>query len=262
MSAELTSATPVELATLTWTEARSVLAPDTIVIIPTGAIEAHGPHLPLDTDVIIADEMARRAAVRLAARGTSVVIAPSLVYGVSYAGTSFPGTTPVPADVLSDQLVEIVTNLARWGPRRFAIANAHLEPVHVASLNAGVDRAAAATTAGVAFPDQRDDRWAATLSDEFRRGARHAGAYETSLVLAARPAAVRVDLLPTLPPVWVDLPGRLKAGAKTFTEAGGVDGYFGDPASASAAEGERLFKALEAMIVAAIDELPAPATGR
>ena len=65
--------------------------------------------------------------------------------------------------------------------------------------------------------------------------------------------------LPTLPAVWVDLPGRLAAGARTFAEAGGADGYFGDPARASAEEGHRLLAALGEMVVTAVIELGDPA---
>jgi len=244
-----------QLRDLTWPEAREALAPETVVLLPIGAIEAHGPHLPLDTDVIIAEEAARRAAVRLERRGDRALLAPTVSYGVSEVGACFPGTVPVPPEVIAGQVARILVELARWGPRRLAVVNAHLEPAHVAAVRTGVERAVSVSGAAIAFPDKREPRWAAGLSEEFRRGARHAGGYETSLVLAADPAAVRTYLLPDLAPVWVDLPAKLRAGARTFAEAGGVDGYFGNPAAASAEEGERLFDALAAMIVAALDEL-------
>ena len=252
------SALPTELASLTWPEAEAALTAASVVLLPVGAIEAHGPHLPLDTAVVSATETARRAASLLAARGLPVLIAPPLAYGVSYVGACFPGTTPAPPEVVAGLVASVLIELARWGPRRLAVVNAHLEPAHVAALRDGVVRAQSASGAAIAFPDKREDRWAVTLSDEFRCGARHAGAYETSLLLAAAPAAVRRDLLPALLPVWIDLPARLRAGARTFVEAGGTGGYFGDPARATAEEGERLFAALAAMVVAAVDELDAP----
>lgn len=245
----------VDLASMTWPEAGAALRPETVGLLPIGAIEAHGPHLPLDTDVIIATESARRAARLLLDRGQRAVVAPALSYGVSYVGTCFPGTTPVPPEAVARAVASVLTELARWGPRRLAVVNAHLEPAHVAAVLEGVEHATAESGAAIAFPDNREERWSATLSDEFRRGARHAGAYETSLLLAARPGAVRRDLLPGLAPVWVNLPGRLRAGARTFAEAGGREGYFGDPATATAEEGERLFAALAAMVVTAVEEL-------
>jgi creatinine amidohydrolase/Fe(II)-dependent formamide hydrolase-like protein len=56
------------LATMTWTEVRALTAGRTVAILPTGAVEAHGPHLPLGTDIVIAEAMARAGAARLAAR--------------------------------------------------------------------------------------------------------------------------------------------------------------------------------------------------
>lgn len=240
---------------LTWPEARDVLNTETIVLLPVGAIEAHGPHLPLDTDVVIAAEAVRRGAIRLAEMGESAVIAPPIVYGTSYVGTCFPGTSPVPADVITSSIGSILSWLMHWGPKRACIVNAHLEPAHVAAINQAVESLTRVPGIQVVFPDTREDRWASLLSVEFVQGMRHAGAYETSLMLAAAPDRVRQDLVSSLKPVLVDLPAQLRAGATSFVEAGGTEGYFGNPALASAEDGERLFDALAHMIVTAIQEL-------
>lgn len=246
---------PFLMSDLTWVEARDVLTAGCVVLLPVGAIEAHGPHLPLDTDVVIATEAACRAAARFRDRGVSAIVAPPIAYGVSYVGAPFAGTVPAPSSVVSALVEAVIVGLAAFGPTRFAVVNAHLEPAHVEAVRQGVRRAVANTGVRIAFPDKREPRWASTLSDEFRRGSRHAGAYETSLMLAAAPERVRTELLSSLPPVLVDLPGRLREGARTFAEAGGTEAYFGNPATASANEGERLFAALVAMIVTAVEEL-------
>jgi creatinine amidohydrolase len=255
VTAAETTVLPILLADLTWVEARDVLGAGCVVLLPVGATEAHGPHLPLDTDVIIATEAARRAAVRLRARGVAAVVAPPIVYGVSYVGAPFAGTVPAPSSVVSALVENVIVGLAAFGTTRFAVVNAHLETAHVEAVRQGVRRAVASTGVKIAFPDKREPRWAAALSEEFRRGSRHAGAYETSLVMAAAPEKVKTDLLTSLPPVFVDLPGRLREGARTFAEAGGTEAYFGDPAKASAAEGERLFEALAVMIETSVEEL-------
>ena len=69
-----------ELAELTWEEVRDLERARTVAILPVGALEAHGPHLPLATDVIIARAMARAGAERLAARGIGAVLLPPLPY--------------------------------------------------------------------------------------------------------------------------------------------------------------------------------------
>lgn len=255
MDTETASTLPFFLSELTWVEARHLLSPSCTVLLPIGAIEAHGPHLPLDTDVVIATEVARRTAIRLRAAGEQFVVAPPLVYGVSYVGATFPGTLPLPPEVVSSTIKSVIAGLVAFGPSRFAIVNAHLEPAHIQAVRDGIERAKVSTGATIAFPDKREERWAADLSEEFRRGSRHAGSYETSLLLAAAPDRVRRELLSNLPPVEIDLPGRLRAGARTFAEAGGTEAYFGDPASATAEEGERLFDALVRMVETALAEL-------
>jgi len=243
---------PAVLAELTWPEATTALA-DAVVILPVGAIEAHGPHLPLDTDVVIAVEMARRTAERLSAT-QPVVLLPPLSYGVSYVGTCFAGTTPAPPTARSETVSEILVTLLDHGAAAALITNAHLEPAHYEALTDAAERVAGMTQKPVALPDLRDPRWAGGLSEEFQAGMRHAGAYETSLMLAARPESVRRDMLPHLAPVLIDLPAALRAGARTFADAGGDLGYFGDPATATAEEGERLFTVLAQIAVEALEE--------
>jgi creatinine amidohydrolase len=104
------------------------------------------------------------------------------------------------------------------------------------------------------FPDKRRRRWAATLSEEFRRGDCHAGSYETSLVMAARPELVREEIRQQLERVPISIAEKIKEGARTFTEAGGTQAYFGDPRAASREEGEAMYEALSDMIVTAVIE--------
>lgn len=246
----------MQLAELTWPEARDAFAAGVVAILPVGAIEAHGPHLPLDTDVHIAVGAAGRTAALLAAEGTRALVLPPLVYGVSFVGTSFAGTLPLTAETMAAVVRDVLTGLDRYGCTAAIIVNSHLEPAHAEALTAGLTRAEATTDGRLraAFPDLRQPRWAAYLSEEYRRGARHAGAYETSLMLVEAPHEVREAERRGLPPVWIDLPDRLRAGARTFAEAGATLGYFGDPASATVAEGEAMFDALARVYVTALRE--------
>ena len=246
----------MRLAELTWPEARDAFAAGAVAILPVGATEAHGPHLPLDTDVHIAVGAADRAAALLATEGTKALVLPPLAYGVSFVGTSFAGTLPLTVETMTAVVRDVLVGLDRYGCTAAIIVNSHLEPAHADALNAGIVQAEAATDGRVraVFPDLREPRWAASLSEEFRRGARHAGSYETSLMLVAAPTAVREGVRTALPPVWIDLPGKLRAGARTFAEAGATLGYFGDPAMATVAEGEEMFDALARLYVAALHE--------
>ncbi len=251
-----------ELAWLTWQEAEAILRRGPVGLLPVGATEAHGPHLPLNTDVVIAREMARRGGALLAKNGFPVLVLPHIAYGVSFVGTCFGGTSPVDAPAFEHSLASLLSHAARTGYRAMCVCNAHLEPAHVAAIQRAAQTATRESGIPVIFPDKREERWAARLSDEFRRGARHAGGYETSLMLAAAPDSVRMDLARDLPPVWIDLPARLRDGARSFAEAGGTLGYFGEPAGATVEEGNRLFDALATIVRDAVREAMAQSTTR
>ena len=244
------------LAEMTWTEVAELARQTSVALVPTGATEAHGPHLPLETDVMIAQGSCRRAAALLAQEGIPVVIAPPFSYGVTNFGMPFAGTITIPAETLTQLVVGVCQSLATHGFTHIVFSNHHLEPAHFAAIKEGARQVTEAGIARVAVPDVRDERWAATLSEEFRAGARHAGAYETSLVMAERPDLVREEVRQQLAPVWIDLPERIREhGARTFQEAGSDMAYFGDPAQASVEEGEQLFQALAAMLVTTVKEL-------
>ncbi len=246
----------MRLAELTWPEARDAFAAGAVAILPVGATEAHGPHLPLDTDVHIAVGAADRAAALLVSDGTPALVLPPLAYGVSFVGTSFAGTLPVAVETMTAVVRDVLVGLDRYGCTAAIIVNSHLEPAHAGALNAGIAEAEVATAGRLRaiFPDLREARWSTLLSAEFCQGARHAGGYETALMMVEAPDEVRESERQRLPPVWIDLPGKLRAGAKTFAEAGATLGYFGDPASATVAEGEILFDALAHIYVTALHE--------
>ena len=220
------------LASLTWTEILESIDSDSVILLPVGAVEAHGPHLGLDTDIIIAQAAAESAAHRLAEISRDAWIAPHISYGVSFVGASFAGTTPVAVDPFRTYLEWVLRGLVAIGGSDVLVVNAHLEPAHVNAIGDACSAISIETGRLVHAVDHRQPRWAELLGAEFSGGSRHAGSYETSIVLAASPDSVRVDRLAKLQPVWVDLPARLKAGARTFDEAGGAQAYFGDPAKA------------------------------
>jgi creatinine amidohydrolase len=244
---------------VTWKEAREAIRRGVVLILPVGSTEAHGPHLPLATDVIISEEMSRRAAEKLNSRGIEALVLPPLAYSVTDFSSDFPGTVSIKKETAAALIRDICVSLYSQGARLVAIANSHLEPEHVASINQAIDAVKKETGSAVAFPDKRRRRWAETLTEEFRRGDCHAGSYETSLVMAARPELVREQLRRQLERVPISIAERIREGARSFTEAGGTQAYFGDPRAASREEGEASYDALSNMIVIAVEEaLAAP----
>jgi creatinine amidohydrolase len=237
---------------MTWEEARDATGPGSVAILPVGAIEAHGPHLPLETDVIIAEAMARSGAARLAARGSSVVILPPLAYTAAAFASGFAGTLSLRPETVTATLLDIAGSLARHGFGVLAIANAHLDPAHLASLESAASVIRRDRGIGVAFPNLAAKPWALRLSDEFRSGACHAGQFETSIVLAERPETVREATRATLPANPASLSRAIRDGKRTFEEAGGARAYFGFPAQASAEEGRATIEVLGAILDEAV----------
>jgi creatinine amidohydrolase len=231
------------LAEATWTEIHElfVRAPDTVALLPVGAVEAHGPHLPLATDVVIAEGLARRLSAALEREGGSVALAPAIAYSLTEYGEAFAGTAGVGAEAARLYLRDVILGLARAGFSRVVVLNAHLEPAHLALLRAAAEEARRTVevvvpeTTARAFRDAYQAAWGRRIS--------HADAYETSLLLAEQPALVR-EVRAGLPPNPSDLVAAMKAGKRSFAEAGGPQAYFGDPAAASAAEGEWIYQRL------------------
>jgi creatinine amidohydrolase len=245
-----------DLAKLTWPEAAEFFSARAIAIVPVGSTEPHGPHLPLDTDVTIAAEQSARAAANLARAGAKAFVLPPVAYGLTNWTEGFPGRVTLRPGTLWALLEDLVLALEREGIRQVVFANAHLEPEHVQVLRGVAMDHPARTSEGaqVLFVDVTRRKNAEKLGEEFRSGDCHAGRYESSLVLAADPAAVREAERRALAPVRIDLLEKMKAGVASFRKAGADRGYCGDPASASAAEGESLYERLADMIVDACRE--------
>jgi creatinine amidohydrolase len=215
-----------------------------VALVPVGSTEPHGPHLGLGTDVAISDGAARWAIAALRAAGVAPVIAPAIAYGVTDCAAGFAGAVSVPAAVLTAYLGAVCDGLLASGLAQVCLVNNHLEPAHDQAV-----RAVAASRPQVTVACPLDRRWARTLSAEFKSGACHAGQYETSIVLAAAPALVDDAARAALPAVPISLSAQLRAGVMTFAAMGMTAGYAGDPAAASAAEGEALLARLGEMIV-------------
>jgi creatinine amidohydrolase len=163
----------------------------TVAILPTGACEAHGPHLPLDTDVRIACAMAERAAARLAAAGRPARVLPPVAYGVTRFARNFPGTLGVSPATMTAVVAEILEAAHAAGATGLAIANGHLEPANLDALFAAARRVEAATGTPVALPNAGSRRSAARLAAVAAPVDGHAGIYETSLAGVLRAARAR-----------------------------------------------------------------------
>ncbi len=239
-----------EWAHMTWEEVRGLEASRTVAILPVGAVEAHGPHLPLGTDGIIAAGMARAGARELEAAGWAAVVLPPIWYTAAPFAREFPGTLGVDGHLVTRQILEVASVLEAQGFAALAVANAHLDPDHRSALRRAVEGAGPGMP--LVAPDLARGRIARRLTEEFRSGACHAGRFEGSIVLAETPELVRTGIARALPPNPASLSEAIADGRGTFREAGGPRAYFGWPADASAEEGRESVAELGRILAEAV----------
>lgn len=194
-----------------------------LVLVPVGSTEQHGPHLPFDTDTVIADAVARRVAALLGE--SRVLVAPAISYGSSGEHQAFAGTASLGTEALRFLMVELVRSLRTWA-RRVVFVNAH-----------GGNVAALADAVGQLRHEGHDVAWLPCATEEVDL---HAGQTETSLLLHLCPERVRLDRAEAGDPRPLDviLPILLAEGVRAVS----ANGVLGDPTGATAQAGERLLE--------------------
>jgi creatinine amidohydrolase len=239
----------IRLADRTWPEvARLARDPRAVVLLPLGAIEQHGPHLPLAVDLLGAEEIARRLAPLLARAGFRPMLAPSIPYGVSTLAVGWSGTVSIPVGTYRQLVVDVVRGIAAHGFSRIVLTNYQADPDHLRALGAACrlltrNRRLTVVVAGF-VPDAPATN--VMNNPAVRRRMRsprpaaewHSGELETAMMLSRHRRLVRTSIARRLPPVWVDFRAALAGGARNFRDlAPGAPGYFGSPAAARAATG-------------------------
>lgn len=214
------------LGASTWPE---VDATAPIVVVPLGSCEQHGPHLPLDTDTLVAVALADALVAGVGdLEGVPLLVAPPLAVTASGEHAGFPGTLSIGTTALELVLVELVRS-ADWA-RGVVFVNGH--GGNVVPLRAAVERCGAEGRRALAW-------WPAVPG-----GDAHAGRTETSLLLAIAPERVRLGSAAA--GHTGDLREVLPALRRDGVRAVSPNGVLGDPAGASADEGRQLLDSLVA----------------
>ncbi len=183
-------AVPVETAAsmghrledMTWLQAKDVLTPDAVVVIPVGAAsKEHGPHLRLNNDKLMADYFASEVLQR-----ADVVVAPTVGFHHYPAFVEYAGSVSLRLETARDLIVDIITSLAAHGPRRFYVLN-----TGVSTVRALEPAAAKLRDIGVlmTFTDLKKTRAVVAAVSE-QAGGTHADEIETSMMLVIAPDTV------------------------------------------------------------------------
>ncbi|KUO85148.1 MAG: creatininase family protein [Caldivirga sp.] len=229
---------------LTWPEFERV--DKTVALLPTGIVEAHGPHLPLGTDALMATYIAEETA-----RRTNVLLLPTVWYGNTYVLDKFPGTISISNETLYRLYLDIFREVARNGVRYLVVVNGH--GGNVDALSMAAKDAARETKLTVILVN-----WWIDLAKETRRRVLetpegHAAEDETSEVWAAYPQLVKAVPRDGSADEWIEVRFRVygkDAYAMEYTKA--VQGY---PSKASQEKGRAILEAAVNELTQLIEDL-------
>lgn len=166
---------------------------DPVVLLPIAALEQHGPHLPLATDIIIGTGIVQQARAMLAA-GTRLLTMPCLPLGSSLEHSHFPGTVSLSAEQMMSQIRAVGAAIARAGMRRLVVFNSHggnKAALDSAALQLRAEHGLLVVKANYFRFTPPKNRIAA---EELVHGL-HGGALETAMMLHLKPEQVRRDAL-------------------------------------------------------------------
>jgi creatinine amidohydrolase/Fe(II)-dependent formamide hydrolase-like protein len=248
------AARPHILGELTWPDAEKRLAEVDIALLPVGAIEQHGPHLPLDTDAFDADYLARRVAE--ACSHPKPLVLPLIPYGVSYHHEDYPGTISVGNVALSKMVYDIGMSCARIGITKLVIVNGHGGNTPTLQFAAQMINRDAHIFTTVDTGETSDVDMAEiceTPNDV------HAGEIETSTSLAVRPDLVRLDrverFVPEFSSRYLNFSARRSIEWYARTVKISPTGVLGDPTVATPEKGRQMWEIMVANLVELVEEL-------
>ena len=242
------------LRELTWPEAEKRLEEVDVALLPVGAIEQHGPHLPLDSDAFDAEYLAHK--VGETCSDPKPLVLPLIPYGVSYHHEGFAGTISISPDTLSQLVYEIGMGAARQGITKLVIINGHggnSPALNFAAqmINRDAHIFTCVDTGETSDPDV--DALAETPNDV------HAGEIETSTTLAVRPDQVRMEkartFIPQFSSRYLNFTSKRRVNWYAHTARISPEGVLGDPTKASRDKGKRIWDLMISNLVEFVEDL-------
>ncbi len=242
------------LSEMTWPEARARFRETDLALLPVGAIEQHGPHLPLDVDAWDAEHTALEVAA--ACKPPRPIVLPLIPYGVSYHHEDFSGTLSVSPETLSRMVYEVGMSAARHGVTKLVIINGHGGNVPTLQFAAqSINRDARIFTCVETGETSARDVAAITETPNDV----HAGEAETSTTLATRPELVRTDKarkhVPRFSSQYLNFSSSRSVEWYARTAKISDSGVLGDPSRATREKGEKIWKVTIDHLVAFVEAL-------
>ena len=239
---------------MTWPELEEYLKIMDTAILPCGAIEQHGPHLPVDVDFFDAKYMAFKVAE--ACEDPKPLVLPTIPFGVSYHHDDFKGTLSVTNDALSKFVYDLGMSLAKNGIKKLIILNGHGDNAPTLSYAAQMINRDAKIFVCVDTGETSDVdlyKLIDTPNDI------HAGEIETSTSLAIRPELVQMDkaVNETLEfgSKYLNFDNERAVSWYVHTHKISESGVMGDATKASAEKGEKMWKLMIGQMVKFVESI-------
>lgn len=235
----------IDLADASWRDAGEAITRGAWAVLPVGALEQHGYHLPLTVDTDLATGVARGIADALGA-----LLLPAIAYGDAWNNSGFLGTISLKPDTLRAIVLDIGRELKRMGIPVLVTLNGHFGNKEPISLAARALESEGLKVIHLDYP--RLEALAAEICDSQPAGSGffHADEVETSMMLALRPDSVRMEKAvaeyPIFPPTFGIEPLQLSE----FNQSG----VFGDPCPSTADKGRKL---IDGIVAACLDQIGA-----
>jgi len=241
-------------AAMTWPEIKERLKEVDTAILPCGAIEQHGPHLPVDIDYFDAEYLAMKVAE--ACSDPKPLVLPAIPYGVSYHHEDFPGTLSITNEGLYRFIYDIGMGLAKNGIRKLILLNGHGDNAPTLNFAAQMINRDSGIFVCIDTGETSDEDISkiATNPNDI-----HAGEIETSTTMAVRPAVVRTDLISdndtSFTSEYLDFGSSRGVPWYVRTSKISENGVLGTPSLATAEKGKKMWEIMIAHLVTFVEEI-------
>jgi creatinine amidohydrolase len=229
----------MNLSDLTSAEISALDRDSTVVVLPLGSIEQHGPHLPLGTKCYLSEAVAFAAAARLRSDELECLITPTLPFMPCQSSCGFPASFALAARTYSDALYEIGSSFSRDGFKYLYFVNLSISPDAIKAVDVAIEDLNTLKDFSAFDPMplwnfSNNETIEALLKERNIDPASeiHADIKETSAALHLDPELVRSELLPGLAPCLINSTWEVLKGNFSFKEMGSRNGYLGSPALA------------------------------
>jgi creatinine amidohydrolase len=237
---------------LTWPEAQQAAAMGKVCLVPFGSVEQHGPHLPLDVDIVCPQGIAYGAAREIPDR---LLVLPPVWYGYTGHVMDFPGTINTHYETFIRQAMDIGKSLSHHGFKKILFLNGHgsnMPNLDLAARRVNLETDAECILTAwwnlLAVDKEFFPKW---RQSKFPGGCAHACELETSLYMYLDGGNVRTDLIrngdisfnnDNSPFMWVDLFGAGPATVISWTSSYSQTGVLGEPELATAEKGRQVYE--------------------